>query len=278
MLSRPYLIPPDAVEESDNCIVFHHGKVYSHDSGVMWAATDIMPLLGASNALLRLEVDGRDYIAVHLLHDLADALNANLTPLRNLLFTGSVLPMDVAGRASQLVDWYNSHRYCGSCGGETRHQLNQQAVHCPVCNVQYFPRINPCAIVLVVDEDRLLLARSARYRSGFYSCVAGFIEVGESAEDTVRREVKEEVGVEVGNVQYLKSQSWPFPSQLMLGFIAQYAGGDIVPEEEEIEHAAWFRYDQLPPVPSSDISVAGELIDYYVRSRHELNAQVDKRD
>jgi NAD+ diphosphatase len=109
-----------------------------------------------------------------------------------------------------------------------------------------------------------LLARSARFRSGFFSCLAGFIEVGESAEDTVLREVKEEVGILVNNIRYLKSQSWPFPSQLMLGFIADYQSGEIVPEPGEIEEAGWYDIDNLPNVPIPGISVAGELIEHYV--------------
>ena len=125
--------------------------------------------------------------------------------------------------------------------------------------------------MLVVDGERILLARNARYRTGFYSCLAGFIEVGESAEDTVKREVKEEVGVEVNNIRYFKSQSWPFPSQLMLGFFANYESGDIVPEPGEIEEAGWYDIDNLPKVPSAQISVAGELIEHYVR---QMKSQV----
>ena len=119
--------------------------------------------------------------------------------------------------------------------------------------------------MLVVDGRRILLARNARYRTGFYSCLAGFIEVGESAEDTVKREVMEEVGVEVENIRYFKSQSWPFPSQLMLGFFADYVSGDIVPEPGEIEEADWYDIDDLPNIPAANISVAGQLIEHYVR-------------
>ncbi|MFT7015569.1 MAG: NAD+ diphosphatase [Pseudohongiellaceae bacterium] len=119
--------------------------------------------------------------------------------------------------------------------------------------------------MLIVDGDKILLARSARFKSNFFSCLAGFMEVGETAEETVAREVKEEVGLEIENIRYLKSQSWPFPSQLMLGFIADYKSGDIVPEPGEIEEANWYHVDDLPAVPSPSISVAGELIQYYVQ-------------
>jgi NAD+ diphosphatase len=109
----------------------------------------------------------------------------------------------------------------------------------------------------------VLLARSARFRTGFYSCLAGFIEIGETAEDTVLREVREEVGISVNNIRYVKSQSWPFPSQLMLGFIAEYESGKIVLEPDEIEEAGWYDIGALPNVPLPGISVAGELIQQY---------------
>ena len=118
--------------------------------------------------------------------------------------------------------------------------------------------------MLVTRGREILLARSARYRTGFYSCLAGFIEVCESAEDTGHREVKEEAGVEVENIRYVKSQAWPFPSQLMLGFHADYQSGEIVPEPGEIEEANFYDVDDLPTVPSAEISVAGELIKMYV--------------
>ena len=121
-------------------------------------------------------------------------------------------------------------------------------------------------IVLVVREDKMLLAKSSRHNADFYSCLAGFMEVGESPEDTVKREVFEEVGVHVGKIDYLSSQSWPFPSQLMLGFIAQYESGDINPEPSEIADAQWFGADDLPNIPSARISVAGKLISHFLNT------------
>jgi NAD+ diphosphatase len=118
--------------------------------------------------------------------------------------------------------------------------------------------------VLVVKDGQLLLAKSSRHNADFYSCLAGFMEVGEAPEDTVRREVMEEVGIQVGRVEYISSQSWPFPSQLMIGFIAEYESGSIVPEPSEIADAQWFSPDALPKVPSAQVSVAGGLIEHYL--------------
>tara|TARA_B110000908_G_C9927226_1_gene302304 strand:+ start:76 stop:450 length:375 start_codon:yes stop_codon:yes gene_type:complete len=118
--------------------------------------------------------------------------------------------------------------------------------------------------MLVTKGDQMLLAQSSRFKSNFYSCLAGFIEIGETPEQTVHREVKEEVNLQVKNVRYISSQSWPFPSQLMLGFLAEYDSGEIVPEPSEIADARWFDIDSLPNVPSEKISVAGKLIGTFI--------------
>ena len=165
-------------------------------------------------------------------------------------------------RAVQIVEWYRSNQYCGKCSKNLQEDEKERAMKCSCGNLVY-PRISPCVIVLVTKGREVLLARSARFRSGFFSCLAGFIEVGESAEETVLREVKEESGLVVHNIRYIKSQSWPFPSQLMLGFHADYKSGEIVPEPGEIDEAAFYDIDDMPAVPSPRISVAGELIEIY---------------
>ena len=187
--------------------------------------------------------------------------------LRSLLFEESDTEFDLLSRASQLLHWRRGHCYCGFCGAPTRHGETERVLECPACSHQFFPRINPCVIMLVTRGEEVLLARGARYRGGFYSCLAGFIEVGETPEQTVAREVREEVGLEIGNIRYVESQSWPFPSQLMLGFLADFRSGEIVPEPGEIEEAGWFPIGELPNVPSAAISVAGKLIAHYAGLR-----------
>jgi NAD+ diphosphatase len=140
-------------------------------------------------------------------------------------------------------------------------------MRCEPCGAVNYPRISPCIIVLVTRGEELLLARNARFPRPFYSTLAGFIEAGENAEECLRREVREEVGVEVGAVSYFRSQSWPFPNQLMLGFFAEYSAGDIVCEPGEIADARWFHYSALPQVPPES-SISGQLIrDYSNRLR-----------
>ncbi|HAS48912.1 MAG TPA: NAD(+) diphosphatase, partial [Gammaproteobacteria bacterium] len=130
--------------------------------------------------------------------------------------------------------------------------------------LHFFPRISPCVIMLITKGDQMLLAKSARFNANFYSCLAGFIEIGETPEQTVHREVMEEVNVKVKNIRYISSQSWPFPSQLMLGFLAEYESGEIIPEPTEIADAKWYDINSLPNVPSEKISVAGKLIRTFI--------------
>lgn len=165
-------------------------------------------------------------------------------------------------RASQLATWHDQHRFCGRCGGGLEAHAQDLARQCPNCGLVQYPRISPCIIVLVTRGDRCLLAHSARFPAGRYSTLAGFIEAGETAEAALKREVREEVGIEVANIRFFASQSWPFPHQLMLGFFAEYAGGDLEPDGEEILQAGWFGLDDLPDLPPP-FSIARRLIDHF---------------
>jgi NAD+ diphosphatase len=165
----------------------------------------------------------------------------------------------LAGRAAQLLEWDRAHRFCGVCGTPTQLQAGERARRCPSCGHLAYPRLSPSMMALVWREGELLLARSPRFATGMYSALAGFVEAGESLEECVHREVAEEVGVQVRGLRYWGSQSWPFPHSLMLAFTAEWAGGDIVPQEGEIEHADWFALDALPLIPPR-LSIAGNLI------------------
>ncbi|WP_439102394.1 NAD(+) diphosphatase [Congregibacter sp.] len=170
----------------------------------------------------------------------------------------------LAGRAAQLLDWQRDHRFCGRCGQQMQIADGERAMACGSCKTLLYPRISPCVIMLITRGDEMLLARNARFPRPMYSSLAGFIEAGESAEDTLRREVREEVGVEVAEIEYFGSQSWPFPNQLMLGYFAEYASGDITPDLDEIAEANWYHPNDLPPVPPPS-SIAGQLIQYHCR-------------
>lgn len=170
------------------------------------------------------------------------------------------------GHASQIGQWAREHRFCGACGQAMQLLPGERAMACEPCGLRQYPRLAPSMIVLVTRGDELLLARSPRFVSGMYSTLAGFLEPGESAEDCVRREVQEEVGLSVDNIRYLGSQNWPFPHSLMLGFHADYAGGELCLQEDEIEDARWFAIDQLPTLPAPR-SIARFLIEHYLAQR-----------
>jgi NAD+ diphosphatase len=175
-----------------------------------------------------------------------------------------------AGRAVQLLDWDRDHRFCGRCAARTVQLEHERGRRCPSCGLTAWPRIAPAMMALVKRGRQLLLARSPHAPQGRFSALAGFVEAGESVEDTVVREVREEVGIEIANPRYFGSQSWPFPNSLMIAFVCDYAGGEITPQEGEIDE--WFDVDALPDI-SSTVSIAGRLI----RSlAEELRQQVSR--
>lgn len=170
-----------------------------------------------------------------------------------------------AGRAFQVMDWDRSHQYCGQCGHPTQSVDRERAKVCPECGQTSYPQIAPAIIVAVVKDRQLLLAHANRFPKGLYSVIAGFVEVGETFEECVQREVKEETGIEVKDIQYFGSQPWPFPHSLMVGFTAKYAGGEIQVDDTEITDAGWFTADNLPVGPTK-ISIARKLIDWFVEN------------
>lgn len=184
------------------------------------------------------------------------------TPLRQLLAEVGPEQTKAAVRAAELASWRSSHRFCGACGTPTRRREDQFAYDCPSCGAEFWPRVTPAVIMLVHRGDEVLLARHARGRGTMYSCVAGFVEAGETLEEAVAREVAEEVGVEVGEPVYLASQAWPFPHALMTAFLVPWKSGDVVPDGQEIIDAQWFRRDRLPELPPG-ISIARRLVRHF---------------
>ncbi len=265
MPEQNHFLSTAQLSDSDNLILIFQSQLMVRSESFLWKRQHIKELLTeTAECVLIGYYDESALIAVNLRQDISLSLQAEPSPLRSLLLSLNQNEFALAGRACQLMDWYNTHKFCGTCGCATKTHAAERALVCVHCSKHYFPRINPCVIVLVVKDKQILLARSSRTKSNFHSCLAGFIEIGETAEETVRREVKEEVNIEVTNIRYIKSQSWPFPSQLMLGFLADYYSGDIIPEPTEIAEANWYDIDSLPIVPSARISVAGELIEHLV--------------
>lgn len=174
--------------------------------------------------------------------------------------------LSLIGTAGQILHWDRIGQYCSLCGSEMERMADEWGQKCAKCGHAHFPHIHPCIIVAVSRGDELLLARKPEWAPNRYSLVAGFLDFGECLEEAVVREVREETGIEVSNIRYVGSQSWPFPSQLMAGFTADYAGGEIVVEEKELEDVRWFKADALPNLPPKR-SISRFLIDAFVSSK-----------
>lgn len=263
---EPELEPADDVDQAESWLFVHVGGKLAAivEQGVP------RPITGDEFRWLDVEVHSRHFLgrfrgracfAVEASGRLPEGYS--LSDLRGWL--GRVEPalFYLAGRAQQVVEWQATHRYCGRCATPTEDHPQDRAKVCPECGLVSYPRLSPSIIVLITRGEEVLLARNANWPTGMYSTLAGFVEPGESIEQTVHREVAEEVGVQVRNLRYLGSQSWPFPNSLMLGFHAEYAGGDIVCQDAEIADARWFRYDDLPNIPPRT-SISRWLIDAYV--------------
>ncbi|MCU0286280.1 MAG: NAD(+) diphosphatase [Acidobacteria bacterium] len=193
--------------------------------------------------------------------------NMEFSTLRQIFYGVDIDLFWAAGYAFQIVHFEQTHQYCGRCGSNTEKVQNERARICPKCRLINYPRISPSMIAAVVKENKILLARSTQFRSSFYSVLAGFVEPGETLEECVIREVKEETNIDVKNIRYFGSQPWPFPHSLMVGFIADYAGGELIIDKQEIVDAGWFSADHLPEIPRK-ISIAGQLIDWFIKNYH----------
>lgn len=262
-----YVLPPrELKDERLRLLLFHDRQLLLGEQGYLWRPAQLSGLQDDLPFLPLQSPGSSRYAAVPLKDEQVHGLDARPVGTRELLLEEGFDRFSLVGQGSQMVHWYNTHRFCGRCGQPTALRGARRVLGCEPCGVDYYPRISPCIIVLVTRGRQVLLARHARHPSGFFSCLAGFIEAGETPEQAVHREVAEEAGIAVDNVRYVASQPWPFPSQLMLGYFADHADGDIRLVDRELESARWFDIDDLPPVPSANISVAGRLIQLYKRS------------
>ena len=183
-------------------------------------------------------------------------------PLRDAFTHFSSSGIQAISVAKQIITWDKNYRFCGQCGKPTIEMSGERAKLCKSCGLTNYPRLSPSIIVSVIKDERILLARSDRFPEGMYSVLAGFVEPGESLEECVQREIVEEVGIEVENIQYFGSQNWPFPHSLMIGFTADYLRGEISVDNDEIVDADWFSVQELPKLPGS-YSIARIMIDHF---------------
>jgi NAD+ diphosphatase len=240
------------------------------DAKVAVAGTEAAPSIptvadaaaaGWTGPLLMLgTLEGVACVAQGLPDDAAEGAGLRFAGLRSLFFLLPEPLLATAARAFQVVEFDRTHRFCGRCGTPTRDKAGERAKECPACGYVVYPRVSPAMMALVTRGRDILLARAHRFPPGMFSALAGFVEPGETIEDCIVREVREEVGLEVGKLTYFASQSWSFPHSLMIAFTAEYAGGDILCEDAEIAEARWFPADAMPPLPPS-VSIARRLIE-----------------
>ncbi len=174
-------------------------------------------------------------------------IELDMGSLRDLLQIEEVLFL-AASKAVQYGHMAQSQRFCSHCGGRTHLNHRDMAMQCQDCRTLHYPRIFPCIIVAVRQQDKILLAQHPRHRNGMYTVIAGFVEAGETLEQCVAREIKEETGINVTNIRYFGSQPWAFPSSMMMAFLADYESGKIKPDYSELSDAAWFTPEDMPPV------------------------------
>lgn len=243
-------------------VMVRHGEVVVLDEHPDDIAPGLPRLLlgtldGAACFAVDLDGDGVPDVVTPDLQDL-------LVPLRGLHGRVEDARWTLAGRAVQLVEWDRNHRHCGRCASLTEAVPGERARRCRECGLLAFPRLAPAVIVLIErDDGAALLARGRNFPVPMYSCLAGFVEPGETLEEAVEREVLEEVGVEVTDVRYVASQPWPFPHSLMVGFEATWESGEIAVDGDEIVDAGWFTPEDLPMIPPA-MSIARTLIDGWI--------------
>lgn len=263
MLERPAAFTPSPrVEPADDALLFlfREGRLLLREDGTLpqghpgGLPVDLVNPLGT--------LDGVPVFGARLVGEVPAGFT--LRPLRG---TYGTLPDDLfglAGYAAQIVEWDRTHGYCGACATPTVRSGRETSKVCPTCGLTAYPRVAPVVMVLVTrGEERgreLLLARGPHFAPGMYSALAGFVEPSETLEHACHREVREEVGVEISGLRYRFSQPWPFPHSLMIAFTAEYAGGDLALQPEEIEDAGWYPVDALPTLPPP-FSIARRLIE-----------------
>ena len=267
---QPAMLPPADVEQPAWWFIFAHGQLLARSAGQglelplasVWPFAKWPP----ARRLYLGTLQGRPCHA-------AEAVNAEPPPgwafenLRGLWTRLDETLLGVAGHALQLIEWDRNHQFCGQCGTPTERRAEERARYCHACQLAAYPRLSPVVMVRVTYNDKILLARAPRFAPGMYSVLAGFVEAGETLEQTIHREVAEEVGIQVCNLRYFASQSWPFPHSLMIAFTADYASGQLQVDGREILEARWFVPNQMPGLPSP-MSMAWRLIQDYLAHHH----------
>jgi len=260
---------PDQLPD-DACLVFvRDGGVYVRTGSAPTIVEHVSPALPEGQKRHAQYLGHRESVPWYAIE-----VPGDLPPPGRLTYSGvrelaGLIPdeeLAIAGLAVQLTDYDRATRFCGWCGTATGPVRTERGKVCPSCHRVTYPRLSPAVIVLVRNDTSALMVRGKKAPPGRYSLVAGFVEPGETIEHAVHREVREEAGIAIKNIRYCASEPWPFPNSLMLGFVADYEGGELAPDGIEIESAGWFDRNHLPDLPPQ-LSITRALIDTWVSGK-----------
>lgn len=259
-----FLLPDGDPDGSGYWIMIHGGEIalIEDDGSLILPSGELSAGISSTDILYIGQWQKQPCRVVTIDHPSELPESFHLHGMASPLLQTSIELLSLFGLARQISHWHENSRFCASCGQQQQWLAGEWGKICKHCSRHHFPHIHPCVIVVVRRPGEILMARKADWPEGRYSLVAGFLDMGECLEEAVAREVKEETGLQVENIRYIGSQSWPFPSQLMTGFTADYAGGEIVIEEAELEDVRWFPVDDLPVLPPNR-SISRYLIDNY---------------
>ena len=267
----------ESLKENSKLIIFFNNKIlYDQTKNTYSFEIKDLNLTDLEKPYLAIAINENSYFYVVEIYEdqnifglYMDPDSINFIDLRQILGVLDQSSFLLASRASILNTWVSNNIFCSVCGNDHLFNAAEGAFECSCNNSPKYPSISPCIITLIHDEDKILLGRSKFFPPNMYSTLAGFIEAGESAEQALAREVKEEVNVDVTDITYYSSQSWPFPAQLMLGYLCKYKSGDIFLNDEELEDARWFNINELPIIPPQ-ASISGQLIRSYIEGHLKL--------
>ena len=252
------------------CFLFYKGELIfkEHEAYPKFLLISEALKLGINNSEIIYigTVDGNDYYAANVSDK--DKLEGYFSKdLRDIYKEVAENIYLLALRGLHFINWLNKNKYCSCCGKKVQIEPKKTYIECLDCGHIMYSFVNPCIIVAILKDDKILLARSPHFTPNMYSLISGFVEPGEFIETSVKREVKEEVGIDIKNIEYFGSHPWPFSNSLMFGFIAEYSSGEITIDNNEIEAADWFSLDDLPDIPGGYLSFARIIIDYVLESR-----------
>lgn len=236
---------------------------------VPWSVLPPTETKSWTHMFLMPEINGHKAIAYSINQPLLNNDSMTFVGLRESF---KILPKhihDIAGKASELLYWDINTNYCGVCGAPMKRDT-EISKKCTNCGKEMWPQVAPAIIVRIERGDEILLVKAHNFRRNFYGLVAGFVETGENLEECVIREVAEETNLEIKNLRYFGSQAWPYPSGLMIGFTAEYSGGELKLQDSELSNGGWFSVRNMPEIPDK-ISIARMLIDDWIEKKQALN-------